>query len=1243
MPDEEIKKQLWEIEAEFKKLMEFLERCRGYKESEDIKKLQNLFRGLKEWTRKPSGNLFVHPAKIINWKTKIRTSQLTENDHNAIAAAKLRLLEAIHEAIDSYYRTDGKNSDITFYIESAQRAGQYRLKVLINGEDFVDIVRKIRKTEISSKPSQLSLRKYRQLLDQYLVQVREDNRYLDIKHLGIIPFRENSIELDEAYIRLTATKDVPLSETSHLTKNIEWSSGVTNRLSPEIFRDNRNPLQSLQVEEIIGNAIDEQEKSKRHMIFLGPPGSGKTTLLRYLARSVASGKAEKWGLKSFVPFFADLSYYASSASPSLMQYALDRAVQIIVDDRQKNDIKEALKTAISECTDNSQAEDGRVIFLLDALDETGERKGQIVEEIERIRNKYCKAVIIVTSRITEYHQVPLSAFCPYLVEDLQIPQISDLVNKWFNVLAQQRDVMNSGKDSNDWANDRAVYLLKQIEKSLRLNRIATSPLYLTFLILLATDLDAVLPQTRSDLYRQYFDKLLLSWEKRRVQTHGQELPLLYDELFDGFKEICWIVHRALYGDIKGAPTKSFVKKSIVGSITLNPNQVLDFWIKAGIFIVARIENHPELILPRHLSFLEYGFACKLAQLWDDQGEGNEVWKDIKMNLHNRYLYEPLLIFVGLLKHPADFFDRVAKLRGDLCHRNLFFLSECANEIVDKLTNTSLLKALRKRLLDLWSSKSGFVIPLKREILRCLSLVSAHTELKKILESEPRKEYRENIIHLIANAEMKAAIPFLKERFDKESSFEVRLAVTDYINEIGCPKLSFSLLKQLSDDTKYSYMTERIAASFSKLKDTRLAVSGLCQLFENKDHVTDKIFMAEKIAEVGENARAISLLEKLLPVTNDPNDKCKLIISIAGLGGIDKSLSYLDDLFLSEPNKNATAAFIALTDAGAEDLIIAYLNHLFESKAVKSNVSSLDKSDPILIVDEVVEFLLTKGILNDSFFFGPSLSFPKSLIDVKDKELLISYLTKIYKTESDLNIKKKIVEGIALLGDKGLAISYLKRIMEKETEIYDKLRSASLIGKIGDTNVAIVEIKKLYERADEDIKCMIPDLIAEIGNTEEAISYFTKNLNEYNNPYTRLMQATGIANLGQKALAVICLKQHYEEITNLHDKCSTAFQIGQWGEKKSAISYLKELYEKANDLHLKGRIALDLAKLEEEEVAISYLRRMYKSATSLGSKVDIEGYIFSILKGCYLFEDERTQWKLSRTSGRYQFDCLPYTQ
>lgn len=1237
MPDEEIKDQLGKIKEEFKKLVEFLVGYYGYKESEDIRKLQNLFRGLKDWTRKPSGRPFVHPAKIISWKAKIKKSQLTENDHNAIAAAKLRLLEAIHEAIDSYYKTDGKNSDITFYIESAQRAGQYRLKVLVNGKDFVDIVRKIRKTEISSKPSQLSLIKYRQFLDQYLVQVREDNRYLDIKHLGIIPFRKNSIELDEAYIRLTATKDVPLFETSHLTKDIEWSSGFPIRLDRKIFRRKNSPLQPLQVEEIIRNAINEQEKSKRHMIFLGPPGSGKTTLLRYLARSVASSKAERWGLKSFVPVFADLSYYASSGSSSLIQYALDRAVQIIVDDREKNDTKEALKTAISECTNNSQVVDGRVIFLLDALDETGERKAQIVEEIERIRNRYCKAVIIVTSRITEYHQVPLSAFCPYLIEDLQIQQISDFVNKWFNVFAQQRDVTNSGKDSNDWANDRAVYLLKQIEESPRLNCIATSPLYLTFLILLATDLDAVLPQTRSDLYRQYFDKLLFSWEKRREQTHGQELTPLYDDLLEGFKEICWIVHRALYGDIKDTPTKSFVKKSIVGSITLNPNQVLDFWIKAGILIVAKDENHHELLLPRHLSFLEYGFACKLNQLWDDQGESNQVWKDIKMNLHNCYLYEPLMIFVGLLKHPADFFDRVAKLRGDLFHSNLIFLSVCANEIKYNPNNDNLLKALRKRLLDLWISKGRSNIYLEWQILSCLILVSTHTELKEILEIEPREEYRKNIIHLIADAEMKAAIPFLKERFEKESNFEVRLAVTGYINKIGNPKLSFSLLKQLSGDTKHSHKTSSIALSFSKLKDTRLAISGLCQLFENVAHVADKISIAQIFARVGENARAISLLEKLLPVTNDPKDKCQLIISIAWLGGIAKSISHLDDLFLSESNKGERTALIAEELAHcSEKLVIEYLNHLCEYKGERSNVSRIDKSNPILIVDEVFEVILTKGILKDSCFFGPFMSFPECFINFEHKDIIISFLSKIYKTEPELYIKKKIVEGIALLGYKESGISYLKKIMENETEINDKLQSASLIGKMGDTDVAILEIKKLYEKADNNIKLKIPRLIAELGYTEEAVSYFKKNLNDYNDPNTSLWQATEIANLGQEKLATKCLKQVYEKIIDLYSKSEAALKIGQWGEKKLAISYLKELHEKANDFKLKARIASYIAELGERELGISYLRNIYKSATSIESKVWIEGYIYSIIKGDYLFEDERTQWKLIRTSGSYHF-------
>jgi hypothetical protein len=394
-------------------------------------------------------------------------------------------------------------------------------------------------------------------------------------------------------------------------------------------------------------------------------------------------------------------------------------------------MKVVLRETINDCRDSSK-KDGRVVFLLDALDETRIRREKIVNEIEKLRNRYINAFIIVTSRTTGYSEIPINGFIPYLIEDLQPDEISNFVNKWFQVLADKRNQNEFQKNGSDWTKERANFLIRQIEDKASLRRICSCPQYLTFLILLASNPDLELPETRADLFDLFFHDLIFKWEKKHHSQFSQT------DLLNGFKEISWVIHRSLFGDIKSDPTEQFIQKSIGNSITINFDQLFNFWIETGILIRVKTRYHKELILPRHLSFLEYAFGFKLADLWENPGEKERIWNKLKKNLHNKYLHEPLLFFVGKISDSQSLFKRIWKLRETLFYNNLIFLCHAARETKNTVMNEEIVDKLLVIYGEGQKNQNPFAIATGVDILICIGLMKGGKALEELLLEWPEE-------------------------------------------------------------------------------------------------------------------------------------------------------------------------------------------------------------------------------------------------------------------------------------------------------------------------------------------------------------------------------------------------------------------------------------------------------------------------------------------------------------------------
>ena len=1059
-----------EIKEEYKRLRNFLvrEAYHRKKESPDLVKLDNLFKGLKDFIRGSVRTPFVHPAKIFNYKASIRRTKITGQDKNTIAQAASDLNFHINEDAGSYYESEGQHSRIRFDIESFQQEGKYRLRAEVDDKDIIEIIER-------RQESQYTLEEQRRILGQYLTQVEKEYRYLDIKHLQILPLRRNSIKLDKVYIRLKAIKEVPQSEALYLTEGMKDLSGLTERFIKEKKISKYVLSPSVSMEHVLQDTIAKQNDSEKNLLILGLPGSGKSCFLRYLAwlaaDLAAADRRQEWGLTGFIPFFIDLGKYVISGYKGLIDYCLSEAVENISSEAVKNTTKTVLGELIEKYGKISHdGLDRRIIFLLDAFDETRDKKEKVVREIEDMRSRYENALFIVTSRITGYYDVPLTAFTPYLIEDIQIDGVFEFVRNWFGILASER-AREEPEDWNNWAKERTNDLIHKIGNNTRLKRIATTPLYLTFLVLLTSDPNTELPETRADLLKGYFDKLILNWEEKHKVPDSEDLVKGFssEDLLKGFNEISWIIHRALFGDIRNDPSEEFIKKRIGKSLVWDPGRLINFWIKAGIFLRVQTKNPlKELILPRHLSFLEYGFACKLAELWDNEKARKALQRDLKINLHNEYLYEPLLIFIEKMKSPITFIEYVRNLKDDLFHSNLIFLCEAIREVSNKFELRGIVTKLLFHLHQILYSQSLFNESVQSDICKCIYLLGGNEALmallketsdlsiiikalpdiaplcdksiipllKELLERVNEEYDRERVIECIAIVEREAALPFLLKLYEKEEA--MREGIVDAIMTL-MEENAIAILKELHEKYETAvHLDQDILVTIGKLGEVEYAIRELQKRLDVETEFWHRIIIARGIADLRAEI-GINILQQLYKETNDERSRNQVLLLVRSLES-RIAIPILKELINIEQNKSLRRVIaIEMARCGEKD-IIPYLKELYDqthdskTSIILAFAEVLDRSDiPYLkkIYDEansfqkvIIAYTIGKvgGVESAIEFYedlfkqmGPSeqLTMSETLIEFGKEKMAIVQLNEIFKKRISRSSKREVIMAVSL--------------------------------------------------------------------------------------------------------------------------------------------------------------------------------------------------------------------------------------
>lgn len=333
------------------------------------------------------------------------------------------------------------------------------------------------------------------------------------------------------------------------------------------------------------------------VVLRGLPGGGKSTALEVLA--------------------AELYRYASDVMPLLVSLKeVDDA------DRTRGFRDRLLDTAVRDAVGDERelvrAEldrrlaTGRLVLLLDSLDETRTRRGQVVKDLDRFLREISDDVgVVLATRDVAYAQAATLGW-----SDLRLASPDDVERAIERVLQQA-----SPGDDSTWVPERLRWVKEVIERDRTLKE---TPLLPVLLALLAAERnEASLPEHRATILHAVVESVV-----QREVSHGERLELdALDEVssvaaaLDGFASIATQIAmdggRSSITRVRHAVAAILRNEWAVNSRRADAaaESIVHFWDEAGFFVISGAD---ESVRPRLELFAEVGEARRAVAQPDDE-------------------------------------------------------------------------------------------------------------------------------------------------------------------------------------------------------------------------------------------------------------------------------------------------------------------------------------------------------------------------------------------------------------------------------------------------------------------------------------------------------------------------------------------------------------------------------------------------------------------------------------------------
>jgi hypothetical protein len=384
------------------------------------------------------------------------------------------------------------------------------------------------------------------------------------------------------------------------------------------------------------SALDVVARRRGRVLLLGLPGSGKSTALRYLAaewaRDLDAPIPVLVSLRDVVPLLVSQHPFEAFIQAALLNVrALDRPL-----------LAEEFRF---------RAVDGRIAFLLDALDETREARFRVVQATEHaLRELHRDASVVLTTRDSGY-----AAASTLKMEEFRLRPFRTPVHTLRRILESFATKHRLPADqSSGWVNERLSWIGSALERD---RDLAETPLGGILLALLATEPTRhLLPRGRAKTLSAVVDGVVERWElsQRQIPNEIQAGSLKGTEAAAGLKESFAQIGYAILN--RANVTAQDVRRDLAvwlrdrwalsaGHADVTAREMFAFWDEAGIFMASEAT---ETVTARLQLLAEIGAARYVASL-----EAADIPSEVQRFATSEVLFEVASLAAGLSEHASS--------------------------------------------------------------------------------------------------------------------------------------------------------------------------------------------------------------------------------------------------------------------------------------------------------------------------------------------------------------------------------------------------------------------------------------------------------------------------------------------------------------------------------------------------------------------------------------------------------------
>jgi hypothetical protein len=340
----------------------------------------------------------------------------------------------------------------------------------------------------------------------------------------------------------------------------------------------------------------EPPTQARSAILLGHPGAGKTFFLRWLALHAAESDA-LFGIPAPLPMLVPLSAFARAARPiSLDEHMIDTLLQ---NGQPAAHVLEAAARA------------GRVLFLLDGLDEVGDEPARrlVAQAVRELAERFPASRIVGTSRLSGYTEAPLDGH-HLVVSPLDNGAIERFLITWSELYARDLHgpaaVARGRREGESLAHD--------VLANTAITDLARNPLMLTTLAIVHRA-GVRLPDHRVELYSHATQVLVERWNQvRSLADVDRAVPI---KAADAVRLLGPVALAVVRSGTRGAVAEDVLRKHLERAVEAghlraltSADEALELFQRS---LGLLVEQAPGMYAFLHLTLAEYFAAWELVR------------------------------------------------------------------------------------------------------------------------------------------------------------------------------------------------------------------------------------------------------------------------------------------------------------------------------------------------------------------------------------------------------------------------------------------------------------------------------------------------------------------------------------------------------------------------------------------------------------------------------------------------------